>query len=110
MFPRSTKGSNEYLSMLIKYWDKNIISFKNAINHHNKDNENNPLLSFVRYWRYQDPDATWLNMYFQSCDKANTIPRKIFFEKALKVCDNNPKKRQLLKPIIQQYFVKCYPK
>lgn len=94
----------------MKYWDKNLICIKEGINFCTEDNSNNPLKTFVKFWENGEiTGTTFLNMYFQCCDKANTPPRKIFFEQALKLCDDSQERKQLLKPIIQQHFEKYYP-
>ena len=99
-------GGVDYLSLLMKYWEKNVICIKDGIHFCNDDDNIHPLPTFVEYWK--DGDTKWLNLYFECCDKAKTAPTRIFFEKALKLCDT-PQKTQFLKPIVLENFGKYYP-
>ena len=106
MFGAARYSTNRYLSLLIKYWEKNAICIKDGIHFCNDDDGNHPLPTFVDYW--EGSDTTGLNLYFECCDKAKTAPKKKFFEEALELCDDQEKK-QFLKPILQQNFAKYYP-
>ena len=99
----------QLFDMVMKYYEKCVISFKHGISHVERDS----------FWGDKDlfyrlVDSHWLNenhlkMFFRAVDKSKVPPTKEMFKKGIRQCSLADNKKKHM-PLLQSYFDKWYPK